>query len=482
MNLFSCKRPFVSILFVTLFTQSFAFAVNELEAQEIRARVKSQQVSGVRGEITSFAMKATLTGGVCLGLSTVLPDSLTVMAMAPFYMLKDNANDILSYSGLVQPNENLNRVMRLNDLEVEFEVVKDDLIEYNRKELERLIRDARSDIGYGVKQAFEYNKTRAEAAIEKIRAILKLPVKPSNNLSKRELPLAIKELEAHLETYSDAVHDAITRAAVLIYDQSQSAAPKKASFLFLGEAGVGKTETAKALAAALKRPFCSFNLGNSSVEDFYGHLPTAAMNGAQVERIGILGGFYSCFISPDVGTPASDPVIFIDEIHDVLNGGKQARKFYSFFKFISEGGEKELHDNALGIKIDLTKVIFLFGANAKIEGDTAGALATRMQQINFANITKAQKIVIARTYMQELYADGYLHGCDDDAMRDDDAMIECIVATDASPGARVLKQVIREYKNHQRTCQLTHLRCEEFNVAHVISSFGGIIGEILPAP
>jgi len=464
------QKNYSLFFFVVVFlSNSFALADTE---QEIRARVRSRQNNGARAEIRKCAMNISFAVGASACASYIVPESMSSMGglvgMSTLYLFKDKFANVLSYSGMLEPTENLQRAQRLNALEEEFELNKHDMLAYNREELERLIREARSNVGYGVVNVYEYQKTAAEIQLNKIKVILRLPLKPSKALNEEELDEALRELKNHLRTYSDEVHDQVMKAAVMVSGQSQNPlSAEKASFLFIGEAGVGKTETAKAFAVALKRPFCSLNLGSSAIEDFYGRPP---VNSNNVDQVGELGSFYRCFVSPDSGTAASDPVIFIDEIHDVLNGkDKHARNFYSLFKLISEDGEKEIQENALRIKLSLKNVIFLFGSNEDFKSDAAGALATRMHKVNFSNICKEQKKVIAAEYLEKLYMKNYF------SEDNDGAMIESIVIADDSPGARVLKQVIKEYKNHQRTCSLTSLRCARFNIPAAIKAFGGTV-------
>lgn len=305
--------------------------------------------------------------------------------------------------------------------------------------------------------------------------ILKLPTKPSKALSSEQLTESLEILEEHLSTYSDMVHDEIIAAAIKINNLGASAnlgnragIAAKASFWFKGDAGVGKTESAEVLARALNRSFCKFNLATVAVGDLLGR--TASNNFDSSEKAGEIGVLAKCFVAPDIGEASADPIIFIDEVHDILNGkGENARKFYMLLKLITEGRETEILENSLGIKLNLSHVIFIFGSNTSIRHDAANALALRVKAILFDSLSKDQKMEISRRHFEKL---SILHRYKPE--ESDQEQIKNIVESDESPGARVLINVIEEYIIHQQACALKMRRCKVFDSEKIIKNNGGI--------
>lgn len=465
------KYKKISFLLVTsLFINTMLFALSEDDA---RAAIKRQQAAGFRSELRSVCTKTGCVIAAAACSAYFIPGMGTMGGLGLLYLTKDQMNNLASCYGLSEESENMRRAKKLNVLEERFAVLKGKMLDFNIKDLERLVAQAREYLGYGLKQVYEYETKQADYLIAKIETILELPLHPRKSLSESDFEESIKELNEHLSTYSESVHDNIIKAAIKINNLSKNSGKgaAKASFWFVGEAGVGKTETAEMLARALKRPFCKINLAITPVDDLLGQASLGV--GEAREKIGQIGALARCFLRPDIGESSLNPIIFIDEVHDVLNGkDANAKKLYSLLKFLTEGREHEISENGLGVKLDLSRVVFIFGANASILDDEAGALATRINTIQFDLLTKEQKSKIAITHFERL---AQLHGYFSHDSEGDCNMMEAIIARDASPGARVLINVIEEYIIHQQACAINALSCREFDIPAKIRSFGGIV-------
>lgn len=471
------KLSFSLVLIVGVFLHNASFANEEL----IRAEVRKRQSAGLRSELISFAAKTGFGASMALGASYCLPESWSSLGgfggMGMLYLCKDKFSEVASVMGLTEPSETVVRAKRLNELEEKFAINEGQMGNYNSNELRRLIGESRSKIGYGIKTVHEYERKIADNLMTKIENILKLPLKPTKSLSDEELETALGTLEAHLETYSDSVHDAIIKAAIKINNlarahesqigNKESGEAAKASFWFIGEAGVGKTETAEVLAKSLKRSFCKLNLAGSSVEDLYGK--KASNNYDSYERAGDLSAFARCYLAPDFGEPSLDPIIFIDEVHDALNGeGKFARAVYSLLKVVTEGKEKYIHENGLGIQLYIGDTIFIFGSNVFAEQDKANALASRVKTIVFDNLSFEQKEKIGERNFERLCK---LNAYNPKA--NDQKNLSEICKLDRSPGARVLQNVVDDFIIDNQARAHGRLRAKEYNKEQAILEHGG---------
>jgi hypothetical protein len=433
-------------------------------------RIKNQQRQGAKKEFLK-TMGWTGLAGVGAGcLACFSPTVGLLFGSGLLYTAKDALGNCAAFCNLTAPSEDLVMVERLNLAEQKLEINKHLMHSFNAKEVTDTIAKARKEIGYGIQGVKSYNKENLDKTLTKIDTILSLPLSFSAPSIQQQF---IDILEPHLATYSASVHDAIMTLAHQLHTLSNirhhgaNRAPRKLSYLFLGEAGVGKTATAKMIAGALNRPFCSFNASTlTSFDEFFGFQPVD-----HYQPVGQMGLFARCFISPDEGLAALDPIIFIDEIHDLLNvDGKTGRKFYSFLKSITEGNEREITDRGLGIKIPIDGATFIFAANENSKKDCASALATRWEVIEFLDLTQDQKRQIAERNFAEL-CEKYEYQSNDS----DTEIITRIVDADGSHGARVLISVIEKYIGFQLA--RTSLRNQEFSINDFIRSNGGTVRE-----
>lgn len=442
-------------------------APNASNSDSIKNAVKQRHRKGALSEFKSVATWTCVGAAGAAGLSYWSPFGGVAILSGLAYGMKDSVTNCAAYYGWAPATEDSALVERLNNAEEEFELRKEQMHPYNERELSKAISQARKEIGYGIRGVKSYSKDRLETLLTKIERIVSFPLSHSKLNSRDTIT---KMLNEHLISYSDSVHDAIIKAGIQLHGlyanslSSQTVATHQVSFFLLGEAGVGKTATVKALADALGRPLCKISVATDNVNDLYGQEPPNEY--AMVGKMGLLA---RCFLTPDHGTAALDPIIFIDEIHDVLNAkDKTSRQFMSFLKSITDDGEGYITDKGLNIKIPIKSVTFIFAANENVKEDCANALSTRWHIIKFTDLTPDQKYTIAQRHFGELSVQYNYQ-----ANNDDYNMLQKIVDLDASPGARVLMHVVDQYLAHQRACYA--LKCREFNIEKMIEACGGIL-------
>jgi ATP-dependent Lon protease len=458
---------------------SFSMSVNDTEAVK---KVYKKQIDGAWAELRSTLIKSTFAGASAACMAYFLPiggatAGAGLTGFAAYYYANDISN-AAAYCGLMHKTSNLELAENLNKLEIEFARQEDKLIEYNKKRLNTLIMEARKLIGYGIRPIYVSDRMYPESILQTITEILKFPTTMSKP---RDKQLVINELKKHLKTYANSVHDGIIKAANKILLKSKPAestklkkgasGSSKAAFIFIGEAGVGKTATAKKIATALGRPFCRLTFADTSREQFYGTASKDRLKGIG----GRLGHLARCFTRPEMNEKALDPIIFIDEIHHAFQSSDEL--LTTLLKDLNDEGIGEIQENSLDIKISIRNTVFILGSNMALPPEYE-ALASRLTTIYFEDLTKAQKRKIAKRNFP-LFCETYDYHPTKNQRKKDAAIIQQIINSDESPGARVLLHVLDDYILHKLTKEdkCIELRCPEFNITESIKNRGGRVGK-----
>jgi len=317
----------------------------------------------------------------------------------------------------------------------------------------------RQKFGYGF-----YNRTinladRQEAAL--IKTQLSFPTHTSPTRPWKEVEADLKN---HLTNHSDQIHDELLKAAVEIQNfqnkniQEGNSQNNKSVFLFEGGGGIGKTQASVALARALKRPFCRLNMGNIDLDDLFGKLSEASSStSSERPKMGLLA---KCFVSPDEGEPASDPVILLDEIHDPMNAGdEKARKAYGILKLLSEANETEVTDHLAQMKLYIGNATFIYGTNEqKLKYDPGNALMSRLTRIIFPPQTFEQKHPIAKIEFERLCKEGSYAPTPADWN-----VIEQLAHNDKEDGSRTLIKSVKDYMVFLNATAKTNLKNPKFD-------------------
>jgi endopeptidase La len=227
---------------------------------------------------------------------------------------------------------------------------------------------------------------------------------------------------------------------------------------FEGSPGIGKTSLAKyGIANALKdengntRPFGFIAVGGSSNGSILeGHLYT------------YVGSTWGRIVDILMNSKCLNPIIFIDEL-DKISKTENGRELIGILTHLTDKTQNnEFMDKYFsGIKIDLSKVLFIFSYNDYNLLDKI--LADRIHRIHFENYTIYDKLIIAKDYLIP-NVENVINIIDYEIVFPDEELVYLINSYTHEAGVRKLKERLYDIYRDINLRIINHNIYDDYNI------------------
>ncbi len=217
---------------------------------------------------------------------------------------------------------------------------------------------------------------------------------PWNARTADDQEITISRVEASLEDRHYGLDEAKERITeYLAVRKLRGGDPTGPILCFVGPPGTGKTSLGEAIAKAIGREFYRISVGGVRDE--------AEIRGHRRTYVGAMPGL---LLQALRRVAVRDPVIMIDEIDKMTNGGNSGDPTAAMLEVLDPSQNSSFVDHYLNLPFDLSGVLFICTANSL--HDIPGPLRDRLEVIRIAGYTIEEKVEIAQRYlMPRLLAD-----------------------------------------------------------------------------